>query len=145
VLCLLVDPAAAWCAVVVGESEPFGTKCGNPFSQRERDTKWHMKKVNIFYTDGCITGLKVQYGYNAADAQMLGQEKKGGSSKHLSLSDSEYITGVEVRTGNKCIEYVKFSTNQKQSLSMGSGSGMWVNKPRNNAYVFGFKGDGGGG
>jgi hypothetical protein len=103
-----------------------------------------MKKLNIFYADGCVTGLKVQYGYNAADAQMLGMEKKGGSSKHLSLSDSEYITGVEVRTGSKCIEFVKFSTNQKQSLAVGSGSGMWVNKPKNNAYVFGFKGDAGG-
>jgi hypothetical protein len=104
-----------------------------------------MKKINVFYSDGCLVGLKVQFGYNAADAQLLGEERKGATEKHLSLGDAEYITGVEVRTGNKCIEFLKFSTNKKQSLAVGSGSGMWVNKPQNNAYAFGFKGDGGGG
>lgn len=102
-----------------------------------------MKKLNVFYADGCVTGLKVQFGYNAADSQLLGEQRKGGTEKHLSLGDSEYVTGVEVRTG-KCIEFLKFTTNKKQSVAVGSGSGMWVNKPQNNAYVFGFKGDGAG-
>lgn len=130
--------AAAWCAVVVGTSNPYGPICGSPFTQITRNTSWHLKKLNVYTENGCIVGLKTQFGYKAADARLLGRQ--AATEKSISLGDSEYISGVETASNATCIKYLKFTTGKGQKLEAGTGVGTKVDKPRNDAYVFGFSG-----
>lgn len=132
--------ATAWCAVVVGTSSPFGPplRCGEFFTQLERNTTLHLKKLNMYINDGCITGIKTQFGYKAANSQLFGQQV--GTEKSINLGDSEYVTGVEIAENATCITYLKFNTGKGQKLELGSGPGTKVTKPRQDAYIFGFAG-----
>lgn len=133
---------AATCAVVVGTSDPYGVECGTPFTQVERNTTLHLKKLQTYTKDGCIVGLKTQFGYKAGEAKLLGSS--AGAERTLALGDSEYINGVDIGENATCINFLRFTTGKGQNLAVGGGAGALVTKPRTDAYVFGFAGTAGG-
>lgn len=55
-------------------------------------------QVNLYYSYnyGCIQGVKVTYGFDARDAQMLGVQQ-GLTESHMTLAPYESITRVEVK------------------------------------------------
>lgn len=138
-LLLLLLPFPATCAVVVGTSQPYGPVCGITFTQIQRNTTLHLKKLSVYSNNSCIVGLKTQFGSKATDTRLIGQQSV--TEKSISLGDSEYITGVEVSQNASCITYMKVITGKGQKLELGKGyPGTKVVKPMSDAYVFGFAG-----
>lgn len=130
---------AGWCAVVVGSSDVYGGECGAPFSQLERNATWHLKKLTVFSNQGCITGIKQQFAYKGSSTgTSFGSVT--GSSKSISLGDSEYIGNVEIGVDSTCIRLLKFVSAKGQVLEVGSGARTKITAPRTDAYVYGFAG-----
>jgi hypothetical protein len=110
-----------------------------------------MKKVSLFYADNCLTGIRTQLGPKPGTIKIMGNTR--GVERSLELSDAEFVTEVELNasTGDGksgpeggCIEYLKLVTNNARSIAVGAAPGVAVIKPRRDAYVFGFRGYGGG-
>jgi hypothetical protein len=57
-------------------------------------------KVNLYYSYnyGCVQGIKLTYGYDSRNAQLIGVEK-GLTTVDLSLAPYENIQSVEVKEG----------------------------------------------
>ncbi len=88
---------------ITGYSATFGRRDAAKLSRFGNQTdQWRAKgaitKVNAYFspTAGCLQGIKATYGYNSADAVLLGAER-GLATKDISLGAGEFFNKVQVR------------------------------------------------
>lgn len=87
---------------MTGYSTFFGVKEDKALKYLDQIPAWKkfgaITKVNLYYsyTYACIQGVKVTYGYDARNAQLLGGEE-GLASTHLSLAPYENVNRVEIK------------------------------------------------
>jgi hypothetical protein len=100
VCCMSIVPAAI-CAQVKGMSAVFGdSSCGSLFDQSSRAKDLHLRKVTMWYTNGCLMGLKVAMDYKGgykSVSHMFGMAK--GKQTSLELGWEEFIIGVDLKGG----------------------------------------------
>ena len=77
---------------MVGETPYFGTKCESQsaFVDTTIGRAGVISKLNVYYQDGCIQGIKPTYGYKSSDARLIGAEK--GKEFTLMLGTGEIVT-----------------------------------------------------
>lgn len=118
----LVALASATCSQIVGESPLAGSKCGASVDQTVGRAGW-ITKLNVYSAGGCVTGLKVTYGYNSKGAQLLG--RASGSSKDLRLNPAkgEFIVKADLVTAS-CVQCITLVTSKGKAFTAGKcGSG----------------------
>ncbi len=85
----------------------FGAKWAESFVLYTQDYNWKVSgditKVNLFYgeSEGCVKGIKAQYGADPANAQRLGVESKNLQARSLQLKEGERIVRAEYKASNK--------------------------------------------
>lgn len=73
----------------------------------KQDYNWKVSgdisKVNMFYgmTEGCLKGVKAQYGPDPANAQRLGVETKALLTRSIQLKEGEHIVRAEYKASSK--------------------------------------------
>jgi hypothetical protein len=91
---------------VTGYTTFFGIKEDKPLKYNDHLPAWKkfgsITKVNLYYSYnyGCVQGVKVTYGYDARNAQLIGVEK-GLKEVSLNLRPYENIVKAEVKQGGK--------------------------------------------
>jgi hypothetical protein len=90
-------PLAATCAQIKGISNTLGsTSCGKDFDESSRDKNLHLRRLTMWYNDGCLAGLKTEYdGKGGYRSTMFGEAK--GEQKSFGLGWKEYIKDVDVK------------------------------------------------
>ena len=89
---------------MTGYTTFFGNKAEKPLKYNDHIPAWKkfgsITKVNLFYSPAanCVQGIKVTYGYDSRNAQLIGVEK-GLKEAHLNLRPYENINKVEVKQG----------------------------------------------
>jgi hypothetical protein len=78
-----------------------------PCLSTAQDYNWKVSgdisKINMFYgmTEGCLKGIKAQYGPDPANAQRLGVETKALLTRSIQLKEGERIVRAEYKAGSK--------------------------------------------
>jgi hypothetical protein len=85
----------------------FGALWADNFVLYTHDYNWKMSgditKVNLYYgeSEGCVKGIKAQYGADPANAQRLGVETKTLLLRSMQLRAGERIIRAEYKAPGK--------------------------------------------
>eukprot|EP00879_Flechtneria_rotunda_P027008 GHRR01028865.1.p1 GENE.GHRR01028865.1~~GHRR01028865.1.p1 ORF type:complete len:185 (+),score=46.07 GHRR01028865.1:185-739(+) len=115
-----------------------------------QETAWRqfgdITKINLYYNpvEQCLKGIKPTYGSNAANAQILGTETEGTTiytTADLTLQAGEVFIKAEYKYGTRCFEYLKLTTNNDRTLTLGNSEStnpLQTSKPAASAGYLGF-------
>lgn len=88
-------------------SPMFGAKWEEKFVLYTQDYNWKVSgditKVNLFFgeSEGCVKGIKAQYGGDPANAQRLGVESKNLLARSMQLKAGERIVRAEYKASSR--------------------------------------------
>jgi hypothetical protein len=72
--------------------------CGEAFDESNRGTDRHLRRVTVWYQEGCVAGLKTEYAGKGGDkTNMFG--KANGEQKSLGLEWSEFVKDMDIKSG----------------------------------------------
>ncbi|GBF99438.1 hypothetical protein Rsub_11924 [Raphidocelis subcapitata] len=114
---------------VTGYTGFYGVTEEKPLKYHDHVIAWKkfgpLTKINLFYSFnyGCIQGIKMTYGYDARNAQMVGVEKNLQTAD-ITLAAYENINKVEIKqaASNKCIEWIRFTTSKGRQVALGNSA-----------------------
>jgi hypothetical protein len=88
---------------VIGSSKVFGIVGeSKPMASVDQTENWKahgaVTKINLYYSwnFGCLQGIKMQYGYKAKDAVIIGHQKNL-YTQHIELADYENVVRVDIK------------------------------------------------
>jgi hypothetical protein len=85
----------------------FGAKWADTFVLYTQDYNWKasgdITKVTLFFgeTEGCVKGIKAQYGADPANAQRLGIEPSSLLTHSLQLKEGERVVRAEYKANGR--------------------------------------------
>lgn len=85
----------------------FGAKWAENFVLYTQDYNWKtsgdITKVNLYFgeSEGCLKGVKAQYGADPANAQRLGVEAKSLLTRSMQLKGGERVVRAEYKASSK--------------------------------------------
>lgn len=85
----------------------FGAKWAENFVLYTQDYHWKVSgdvtKINLYYgeAEGCVKGIKAQYGADPANAQRLGVETKTLTGRSMQLKEGEHVVRAEYKASSK--------------------------------------------
>jgi len=85
----------------------FGAQWTDTFVLYTQDYHWKVSgdisKVNLYFgeAEGCVKGIKAQYGADPANAQRLGVEAKALTSRSIQLKAGERIVRAEYKASSR--------------------------------------------
>lgn len=88
-------------------SPMFGATWTDTFVLYTQDYNWKtsgdISKVNMYYgeAEGCVKGVKAQYGADPANSQRLGLETKNLQTRSIQLKAGERIVRAEYKASPK--------------------------------------------